>query len=241
MQSRIYQSPGIQPDVLADVLRDWFLGHDYETQFVRIGPERFLVQAYQDDLWRSVLGVAAALTVEVRTLSVEQIEVRVGAGAWVDKILVAGLGGLGVMFLIPPLLPLVFTAAWGTWQQAQLDKKVWEAIEGSLPTATERVISPVAAMTGDPLPTDWFDPATGEVYSTRFFERMTSWQEAMADGVIEAAEIEQQSRLVLGMLKELEESLSDEAHGRLGEVFGELAVLQGMQSMVLVSKITLPG
>ncbi|WP_287128039.1 hypothetical protein [Candidatus Cyanaurora vandensis] len=233
MQTRIYQSPGIQPDGLAELLAAWFTGHGFETQYLRTAPDCFMVQGYQNDLWRSVLGVAAALTVEVKTLGPDQIAVRVGAGAWVDKILVASLG---VLFF----LPLALTAAWGTWQQSQLDKEVWATIEQGLPTAVERVVPMLGfgvPKATTPLPTDWFNPDTGEVYSTRFFERMASWQTAIADGVIESAELEQQNRLVLELLMQLEGSLEDEAHHRLGEVFAELAVLQGMQSYALVANL----
>jgi len=238
MQTRIYESPGIQPEVLAEALQKWFRDHGYETQFVRLTADCFVVQGYQDELWRSVLGVAAALTVEVKTLSSDQIAVKIGAGAWIDKILVAGLGMLATVGTLI-FLPLVFTAAWGTWQQTQLDKQVWDAIEQGLPTAVERVFSMLETPCRpvDPLPADWFNPQTGEVYSTRFFERMDSWQQAMADGVIEPAEIEQQSQLVLSLLQELEGTLDDELHGQVGDIFAELAVLQGMQSYTLVSSL----
>jgi hypothetical protein len=179
------------------------------------------------------LGVAAALTIEVNTLSPDQIEVKVGAGAWYDKLTMASLGFL---FFLPLVL---IAAAWGTWQQAQLDKKIWEVIESGLPTATEQLLPWNASPLPDPeLPTDWFNPETGEIYSMRFFMRMTSWQQAMADGVIDPVEIAQQSSLVLELLQTLETGLSDEVHNHLGEVFGELIALQAMQSAALVRKLT---
>ncbi len=236
MQQRSYQSPGIQPDLLAMALCQWFQEHDYETRFFCTEAKHLVIQGYRADLWRSVLGNAVALTVEVKILGSDKITVEVKAGAWVDKWVVAGVGVLSLF-----LLPLLFTAAWGAWQQSQLDRRIWDVIESNLPTTAERVIfypAPMTEATALSLPTDWFDPATGEIYSTRFFEQMTSWQQAMADGIIEFSEIEQQNSLVVTLMQDLEITLDDEVHASLGEVFGELAVLQGMQSAALVKILT---
>ncbi len=228
MQLRIYQSPGLQPEELAQFLQRWLADNDYNTQFLRTVDGSMVIKAYQPELWRSVLGVRAALTIEITTLSTDQIEVRVGAGAWIDKLLSTGLGVLSVFFI-----PLILTVAWGTWQQSQLDKRIWEVIEAGLPTAAEQVI-PMTVRAASTLPEDWFDPQTGEIYSIRLFERMDSWQNVMADGVIAPEEIMTQRQLVLDLLQKLESELDDETHGILGEAFGELTVLQGMQSYAFI-------
>ena len=60
---------------------------------------------------------------------------------------------------------------------------------------------------------------------------MDSWQQALADGVVEPEEVER----VADMLRALEPKLSDELHEELTGIFYELAVLYGMQSLVEVS------
>jgi hypothetical protein len=222
MSVRIYQSPGLQSDILVDVLCAWFRDHNYETRCFWHESGHFVLQVSQNDLWRTILGVQIGLTLEVYVLSPEKIEIHIGSGV---------VAGLGVLSLF--LMPLVL------WQQAQLDRRIWEVIEGNLPTMTEQVILlPSAPTRTDPLPTDWFNAETGEVYSTHFFERMDSWQQAMADGIIEPAEVEAQSELVRALLHTLEQSLDDSTHSQVGEVFGELAVLQGMQSFELVHRLS---
>lgn len=65
----------------------------------------------------------------------------------------------------------------------------------------------------------WF-----EVHETLPFDsvaRLESWQEAMADGVIEAREIEAQRARRLGLLRELEPLLDDATHEKVTRVLEE--------------------
>ncbi len=223
MQTRIYQADSLTGEDLADKIRQWFADQGYETQTFRTPEGRILVQGYRDDLWRVAFGFAVALTVEVHPLPDRKLEVTLGAGAWGDKLIIAGVGLL--LFL-----PLVLTAAWGTWQQYQLDQQMWTVIEGFLPNQTEVVST---ELTPTDVPRTWFDPASGDIYSIKFFERMESWQRAMADGRIDGAEIQAQAERVTEMLRRLEPALSTPAHSKITETLSELAVLQGMQSYAL--------
>jgi len=231
MQTRVFQTPGLSAEALAQQVRQWFQANEFETQYFRLPNGSLLVQGYRDDLWRVALGFGAALNVEIRALKDDELEVEIGAGAWGDKIIVAGLGLL--LFL-----PLVLTAAWGTWQQFQLDKDLWGVIESALPLPPELLtdLPTEQAVVPTDLPERWFDETSGEIYALGFFERMESWQRAMADGRIETTELQNQGERVLTLLRELEPSLSPTVHAKLTQALQELAVLQGMQSYALIHK-----
>jgi hypothetical protein len=233
VQTKTYYAPGLTAQDLAEKMRLWFAGHEYETQLLRLPDGSLVIQGYRDDIWRVAIGLAAALTVQIKSLPDDQsLEVTIGAGAWADKLFVAGIGLL--LFL-----PLVLPAAWGTWEQYQLDKEVWKVIESALPTgstSTEQA-APTPATSAE-LPTSWFNEETSELYSAQFFQRMESWQRAVADGRIDPEEIQAQGERVTDLMKRIEASVSDEAHAKLTEAFSELAVLQGMQAYAIQQHIT---
>lgn len=238
MKTRVYRAPGLRADELADKVRQWFAENDYETQILRTPDNHLVVQGYRDDLWRVAFGLATALTVRILPADEDSLQVDVGAGAWFDKAFVAGIG---LLFFLPLVLP----AAYGAFEQSRLDDKIFAVIEAALPEHFETVgttapapVAGGAAVTSEPeLPESWFNEETSEVYSVQFFQRMESWQRAIADGLIEESEIHTQSERVTTLLKQLEPTLSDEAHEKLSAVLSELAVLQGMQSHVLFQHI----
>ncbi|BAC92003.1 hypothetical protein [Gloeobacter violaceus] len=231
MQTRTYSAPGITAEALAERVRTWFVEKEFETQSFATAGGGQIVQGYRDDFWRVAVGLAAALTVQIKPLPGDTLEVNIGGGAWGDKLFVAGIGLL--LFL-----PLVLPAAWGTWEQYRLDKDIWEAIEAALPAGSSPVASaPAEAAAPAELPDTWFNEETNEIYSVQFFQRMESWQRAIADGRIDQEEIQIQGERVTDLLKRLEPTLSDEAHAKLTQVFREMAVLQGMQSFVLVQQM----
>ncbi|MBM3188142.1 MAG: hypothetical protein FJZ90_05405 [Chloroflexi bacterium] len=78
----------------------------------------------------------------------------------------------------------------------------------------------------------WFDAASNEVSFSQYVEQMESWQAAMADGVIEPEEVQQQAQRVSDLLQALEPKLNDQLHEELTQVFYELAVLYGMQQLL---------
>jgi hypothetical protein len=231
MQTKTYYAPGMTAQDLAEKMRLWFAGHEYETQLLSLPSGSLVIQGYRDDIWRVAIGLAAALTIEIKPLPDQSLEVTIGAGAWADKLFVAGIGLL--LFL-----PLVLPAAWGTWEQYQLDKEVWKVIESALPTGSTST-EPVAPMPVTPaaLPTSWFNDETSELYSAQFFQRMESWQRAIADGRIDPEEIQAQGERVTDLMKRIEASVSDEAHAKLTQAFSELAVLQGMQAYAIQQHI----
>ena len=77
----------------------------------------------------------------------------------------------------------------------------------------------------------WFDPQTHQAGFGQWIEQMDSWQRALADGAIDAQELNAQAQRVAELLRALEPKLSDALHAELTTVFRELAVLYGMQRL----------
>jgi len=75
---------------------------------------------------------------------------------------------------------------------------------------------------------DWFSPDSNEPLFAQYVSQMDTWQEAMADGVIDAQELQDQADLVTRLLGELQPKLSDELHEEVTRVLFELAVFYGM-------------
>lgn len=82
----------------------------------------------------------------------------------------------------------------------------------------------------------WFDPAGEGAPFDGSVARLDSWNEAMADGVIEPHELEAQRDRVLGLLREVEPLLDDELHEKVTRVLEELTVLQAMHATLLVDE-----
>lgn len=78
----------------------------------------------------------------------------------------------------------------------------------------------------------WFDERSNELSFSKYVEKMDSWQQALADGVVQPEELSRQQERVTDLLRKLEPTLSDEQHKALTEIFYELAVLYGMQRMI---------
>jgi len=78
----------------------------------------------------------------------------------------------------------------------------------------------------------WFDPESNEAMFSEYLEQMDSWQQALADGVIEPEELKAQATKVSNMLRELEPKLSDALHQEITQVLYEWSVLQAMDRLV---------
>jgi len=82
----------------------------------------------------------------------------------------------------------------------------------------------------------WFDPESNELMFSKYMEQMESWQQALADGVVEPEEVQQQAEKVANMLRALEPKLNDELHEELTQIFYEWAVLQGMETLARLTE-----
>ena len=116
---RIY-STAVTADELARALADHFRAQEFETQVFRTSGDRTVMQARKESLWRTLLGVAYALTV-VFTPGEGQLSIGLGGHEWVDTA-ISGAIGLAVQ-------PVLVGTAYGIWKEHQLDKQVWQVID----------------------------------------------------------------------------------------------------------------
>ena len=121
MEKRKYQAPGIDPNELAQVLRDWFEAQQFKTQSLPIQGGGVAVQARKESTWRTLLGMAQALTIQMVPQE-DELVVEVGGAKWMDKGVATGVGLL-------VLWPTLVTAGIGAWQQSHLDDRAWAIIE----------------------------------------------------------------------------------------------------------------
>ncbi|AGY59236.1 hypothetical protein [Gloeobacter kilaueensis] len=92
-------------------------------------------------------------------------------------------------------------------------------------------------MEQQPPRTGWFDEANGVTRLSEYFQRMESWQQAIADGKITPEEIRDQSSRVIALLKEVEPLVSEPEHQLITETLYEIAVLQAMQASAVASSL----
>ena len=116
---RIYITT-IPADELARALADHFRDQEFEAQVFRASGDRTVMQARKESLWRTLLGVAYALTV-VFTPGEAQLSIGLGGHEWVDTA-ISGAIGLAVQ-------PVLVGTAYGIWKEHQLDKQVWQVID----------------------------------------------------------------------------------------------------------------
>jgi hypothetical protein len=117
---RIY-STTVPAEELARVLADHFRAQEFETQVFRASGDRTVMQARKESLWRTLLGVAYALTV-VFTPKEGQLSIGLGGHEWVGA---AVSGAIGLV-AVPPVL---LGTAYGIWKENQLDQEVWQVID----------------------------------------------------------------------------------------------------------------
>ncbi len=75
----------------------------------------------------------------------------------------------------------------------------------------------------------WFEPQSNQEMFSQYFQRMESWQQAIADGKITSEELSQQAERVAGLLSEIEPRLDDELHEQITQLLLEIAVFNEMQ------------
>lgn len=82
----------------------------------------------------------------------------------------------------------------------------------------------------------WFDPHAGELLFAQYAERMDSFQEALADGLVTVEEVRAQHDRVVALLRVVEPLIDDVVHEKLTEALFEMAVLYGLQSIHLAQE-----
>ncbi len=86
----------------------------------------------------------------------------------------------------------------------------------------------------------WFDPETGTLLLDEYVVEMDSYRRIVEDEAITDAELEEQTRKVTSLLRQLEEALSPEAKATATEALGELAVLNALQVKRLQDASVIP-
>jgi hypothetical protein len=82
----------------------------------------------------------------------------------------------------------------------------------------------------------WFDESSHAVLIADKARRAESFVAAMADGKIDAAELDQQERRLVELMKEIEPKLDASLHAKVTELLCELTVFNFMQAMHTVQQ-----
>ncbi len=120
-EQKMYQAPGLDPELLGQALVQWFQGQGFEAQVLQAPGGGYVVQARKAETWRSLVGMSAALNVSL-TRQDDKLLVQMGAAQWTDK---AVVGAVGALIFWPALIP----AAFGAWKQKQLPDQCFRFID----------------------------------------------------------------------------------------------------------------
>jgi len=120
MDTRFYQSPGLDIERIARDLEGCYLSQDYQVQHFG-NKDHMVVQLKMGSQLEAVIGMQAALTVTLQRFP-RGVVARVGQQQWVDK---AAAGAIGMLLL----WPLMVTAGVGAIRQASLESQVFSMLD----------------------------------------------------------------------------------------------------------------
>ena len=96
-------------------------------------PEGYFLQAKsQDSGWKKLAGMSKATQVQI-IASGDLITVSIGSGEWSDKV---GAGVVGAIVFAP----LMFTAAFGAWEQKELVDQIFNFVHNYTITGGKTII-----------------------------------------------------------------------------------------------------
>ncbi len=84
--------------------------------------------------------------------------------------------------------------------------------------------------------TPWFDDKSEASLLAEYARKLDSFCDAVADGRVTTAELEEQEKRLVGIMKELEPLLSPEAHEKVTQLICEVTAYDLMQAMHLAGK-----
>ena len=84
--------------------------------------------------------------------------------------------------------------------------------------------------------TPWFDPTSEVPMLGEYARKLDSFLDAVADGRIDAAEIESQEHRVVALMKEVEPLLSPEAHDKVTRLLCEVTAYDLMNALHMAGK-----
>lgn len=133
-QARFYDPRGLSSTELGNALLEWFRQQDFETRSFTDVTGRYVVQVRKASTARSILGLNYALTVSLTSQPDSKLLIELGGADWTDKII---SGAVGVLLIYP----LIFTAAYGAWQQSDLSNRVWDFLSGYIYNRTGQPVT----------------------------------------------------------------------------------------------------
>ncbi len=75
----------------------------------------------------------------------------------------------------------------------------------------------------------WLDDKTQEPLIDQYAQKLSSFIDALADGRVDAAEVERQEERLVSLMKEVEPSLDDATHEKVTQLMCELSAYNLMQ------------
>ncbi|MFM8378638.1 MAG: hypothetical protein ACKOB1_04855 [Planctomycetia bacterium] len=84
--------------------------------------------------------------------------------------------------------------------------------------------------------TPWFDAASDSELLTEYARKLDSFLDVVADGRVDAKELEAQEQRVVKLMKEVEALLSPEAHEKVTHLLCEVTAYDLMNTMHLAGK-----
>ncbi|MDP6118817.1 MAG: hypothetical protein QF473_21590 [Planctomycetota bacterium] len=89
--------------------------------------------------------------------------------------------------------------------------------------------------------TSWLDAETHEPQFAEYVQRLETFTEALADGVIDENEMQAQEDRLIDSLKEVEPHLDDELHEKVTRLLCELTAYDIMKSLRELQKAAVAG
>jgi len=121
--SRIFKlSDGLDLEKVGQAIQNWLREKKQLHAEGMHTNEGYLVQAKQEDSWKTIVGMDSAIQVQIFNAGENQIMVNVGSGKWIDK---AGAATIGMI----AFAPLAVTAAIGAWNQKKLPDELFSNVE----------------------------------------------------------------------------------------------------------------
>jgi hypothetical protein len=96
--------------------------------------------------------------------------------------------------------------------------------------AAAKVAAPAKRSTGGKR-MSWLDAKKGTPQIEQYARQLTSFLEAMADGIIEESEVKAQEQRLVELMREVEPQLDDDLHERVTQLLCELTAYDLMQVM----------
>ena len=138
-QARFYTITNLPLSEIAGAAADFFRQDGFDTNVFTDFANRTVLQVGKERGARFLFGLAYSLTVIMTPQPDGRVLVELGGESWGDKV---GSGVVGAIFFAP----LLFTAAYGAWQQSELDDRFWGFLDNYIYNRTGQPPQPVNAV-----------------------------------------------------------------------------------------------